>query len=53
MSTAADDAMFMSEALAEAQLALDEGEVPVGCVFVHQQQVLSTVPPVCLYLSAD
>lgn len=27
---------FMQAALAEAALALDEGEVPVGCVFVRQ-----------------
>lgn len=31
-----DDAALMGEALAEAQLALDEGEVPVGCVLVQE-----------------
>ena len=28
--------LWMGEALREAEKALDEGEVPVGCVFVHK-----------------
>jgi tRNA-specific adenosine deaminase 2 len=31
---------FMKEALAQAQKALDEGEVPVGCVLVHNNQII-------------
>lgn len=35
-----DDAAWMRLALAEAQAAADEGEVPVGCVIVHQGRVV-------------
>ena len=28
---------FMSLALAQANLSLQQGEVPVGCLFVHEQ----------------
>lgn len=32
---------FMREALAEAQLALEEGELPVGCVIVYQNEIIA------------
>ena len=32
---------FMQEALKEARLALDEGEFPVGCVFVGSNRILA------------
>ena len=35
-----DDEDAMRAALREAQRALDEGEVPVGCVIVHQGQII-------------
>ena len=35
-----DDEDAMRAALREAQRALDEGEVPVGCVIVHQGQIV-------------
>jgi tRNA(Arg) A34 adenosine deaminase TadA len=31
---------FMQEALAMAKKALDEGEVPVGCVLVHNDTII-------------
>ncbi len=34
------DAFFMRQALAEARLAADEGEVPVGAVVVHAGRVI-------------
>jgi tRNA(adenine34) deaminase len=33
---------FMQQALAEARLAMEENEVPVGAVIVHQGQVIAT-----------
>lgn len=36
------DRHFMQRALAEARLALAEGEVPVGAVVVHQGDVIAT-----------
>lgn len=36
------DRHFMQRALAEARLALSEGEVPVGAVVVHQGDVIAT-----------
>lgn len=36
-----DDAVFMAEALQEAQLALDEGEMPVGCVIVRAGELIA------------
>ena len=35
-----DDATYMREAIAEAQLARAKGEVPIGAVIVHQGQVI-------------
>jgi tRNA(adenine34) deaminase len=35
-----DDEDAMRAALAEAQKALDEGEVPIGCVVVHEGMVV-------------
>ena len=35
-----DDEAAMRVALAEAKKALDEGEVPIGCVIVHQGAVI-------------
>ncbi|MBM9513556.1 nucleoside deaminase [Desulfogranum marinum] len=32
---------FMQEALKEARVALDEGEFPVGCVFVDRNRILA------------
>ena len=36
-----DDLLFMREALREARRALEEGEVPVGCVVVKDGEVLA------------
>ena len=36
----AEDERFMGVALAEARTALDEGEVPVGCVIVDGERVV-------------
>jgi tRNA(adenine34) deaminase len=33
--------LFMREALAEAALAAQAGDVPVGCVLVHEQRVIA------------
>ena len=35
-----DDTRYMQYALREAQCAYEEGEVPVGCVIVHQGQII-------------
>ncbi|MCU0585056.1 MAG: nucleoside deaminase [Desulfobacterales bacterium] len=35
------DEHFMGEALAEAEIALAQGEFPVGCVLVHRNRVLA------------
>jgi len=35
-----DDSFFMTEALKEAAIAADEGEVPVGCVIVHAGRII-------------
>ena len=35
------DEFFMREALKEAQLAFDKGEVPVGAVIVHKMQIIA------------
>ena len=35
-----DDEKFMREALALAQAAADEGEVPVGCVVVRDEEIV-------------
>lgn len=40
LSFAADDERFMSLALMEAQKALEQGEVPIGCVIVSQNQII-------------
>ena len=36
-----DDIAYMQLALAEARAAAERGEVPVGCVIVHQDQLLA------------
>ena len=36
-----DDAFFMKKALAEAQIALDRGEVPVGVVIVGNNSIIA------------
>ena len=36
-----DDAFFMKKALAEAQIALDRGEVPVGVVVVGNNSIIA------------
>lgn len=41
MKTLNDDAFYMQEALLEAQKAYDMGEVPVGCVIVHNDQIIA------------
>ena len=33
--------LFMRQALDQAQRALDAGEVPVGCIIVHQNQIIA------------
>ena len=40
-SMAADDERFMALALEEAQLAADEGEVPIGAVVVYGGEVIA------------
>lgn len=35
------DTFFMSEALNQARIAFEAGEVPVGAVLVHQDQILT------------
>jgi tRNA(adenine34) deaminase len=40
-SNAALHERFMQEALAEAELAARAGDVPVGCVLVHEGQILA------------
>jgi len=35
-----NDVFFMSQALTEAQRAFDLGEVPIGCVIVHNEQII-------------
>ncbi|MDY2776802.1 MAG: tRNA adenosine(34) deaminase TadA [Collinsella sp.] len=37
----ADDECFMREALAEARLAADLGEVPIGAVVVHEGEIIA------------
>jgi len=34
-------AHFMKQALKQAEIALDKGEVPVGAVVVHQNRVIA------------
>jgi len=36
-----DDESFMAEALKEARIAAEEGEVPVGAVIVHEGRVIA------------
>jgi tRNA(adenine34) deaminase len=36
-----DDERFMAEAMAEAALAADAGDVPVGCVLVHDGAIIA------------
>lgn len=36
-----DDAHFMKLALEEARRAMEAGEIPVGCVLVHETQLIS------------
>ena len=35
-----DDIFYMSQALAEARRAFDMDEVPIGCVIVHNRQII-------------
>ncbi len=35
-----DDTRYMNYALKEAERAFDQGEVPVGCVIVHQGEII-------------
>ena len=35
------DAEFMREALKEARIALNEGELPIGCVIVHKNEIIA------------
>tara|TARA_B100001059_G_scaffold83516_1_gene81607 strand:+ start:141 stop:590 length:450 start_codon:yes stop_codon:yes gene_type:complete len=41
MNLQLDDAYFMKKALVEAELAFDQGEVPVGAVIVVNQQIIA------------
>ncbi|MBQ8972360.1 MAG: tRNA adenosine(34) deaminase TadA [Clostridia bacterium] len=36
-----NDAEFMQEAIAEAQIALEEGETPVGCVIARKGEIVA------------
>lgn len=36
-----DDNYFMKKALSEAQLALEKGEIPVGAIITHQNQIIA------------
>jgi tRNA(adenine34) deaminase len=36
-----DDEYYMRQALAQARAAIPEGEVPVGCVIVHEGEVIA------------
>ncbi len=40
MQYANEDILFMKEALLEAGLAFDKGEVPIGCVIVSQGKII-------------
>jgi len=41
MLTPFDDHYFMKKALQEAQLAFDKGEIPVGAVVTHNNQIIA------------
>ena len=41
MTNVLNDAYFMRQALAEARIAADEGEVPVGAVIVCNNQIIA------------
>ncbi|GGG92451.1 tRNA-specific adenosine deaminase [Polaribacter pacificus] len=41
MIQAFDDAYFMNKALQEAQLAFDQGEVPVGAIITFKDQIIA------------
>lgn len=41
MITPFDHEYFMKKALQEAQLAFDKGEVPVGAIIVHKNQIIA------------
>ena len=36
-----DHILFMREAIKEAQLALSEGELPIGCVIVYNNEIIA------------
>ena len=36
-----DHTLFMREAIAEAQLALAEGELPIGCVITYNNEIIA------------
>ena len=40
MMTTEQDIIYMREALAEAELAHDKGEVPIGAVLVHESRIV-------------
>ena len=46
------DEHFMREALSEAEIAFAQGEVPVGAVLVHQNQVIARAHNLVETLSA-
>ena len=41
------DERYMKEALAEARLALESGEVPVGAIIVYKGNVIGRMHPLC------
>ncbi len=41
MLTEKNDTYFMGEALKEARVAANKGEVPVGCVIVHKNKIIA------------
>ena len=42
-----NDGLFMDEALAEAEAAAREGEMPVGCVIVHGGRIIARAHNAC------
>jgi len=35
------DEIYMLEAINQAKLALEEGEIPVGCVIIHENKIIA------------
>lgn len=39
---AGQDETYMMEALKQGEVALADGEVPVGCIFVYKNEIIAT-----------